>query len=154
MIPLPQPVPELGRFSWVIAVLFCMGMTIFVGCTRGPAPADVEFLSLVKKTESQYSPLDVRAAALPLFSTNLPASGAPLSQFPEPISTLPILGQSNAPVWISTTMDGKGLVLVSGSGFGHCGIVVCLDENGKQSVTTLRGKVIPWGYGVFFYKDW
>jgi hypothetical protein len=137
------------------------GLILFLGCGCGPSPADTEFMKMVSKTREGYSASKIRAAALPLIvnsQTNAPSHHSTSSRIPREIAELPMFAAegSEIAVWaVGNTGDKpRGLAFVTGSGFGHWGIVVCAFENGEQAAKSLHGKVILWGDGVFFYKDW
>jgi hypothetical protein len=136
----------------------CLILILACGC--GPSPADTEFMKMVSETRERYRASEVRSAVLPLFSsyqTNGLFPSSVSNRIPRQIAELPLFaakGSQNA-VWAvgNTHGEPQGLAFVTGSGFGHWGIVVCPFENGGQAMKSLHGKVIPWGDGVYFFTE-
>jgi hypothetical protein len=135
-------------------------LMLFLGCGCGHAPADTEFMKLVSETRERCRASEVRSAVLPLFSTNLTNEVSSYSTsrgIPREIAELPLFAAegSEIVVWAvgNTWNEPRGLAFVTGSGFGHWGIVVCPFENGEQVTKSLHGKVIPWEAGVFFFTE-
>src|SRR5262245_32266383 len=77
---------------------------------------------LIDKTKSQAKAADIKAAALPLFAlTNVSATN-----LPKQITSLPLF--NNDPDIQSWFMQTNILVLSTGGGFGHWGLVICQDQ--------------------------
>ena len=119
------------------------------GCRQSPADAD--FLTLVERTKQDYQSEDVRKAALPiLLATN---RGANLTA-PDMIRSMPLFVGQDSEVAIWESRDGAALAFTTGGGFGHWGIIACVSEGNPEPAKSFHGTTIPWGNGIFFYKDW
>ena len=133
-------------------------LALLTGSGCRDSPADIEFAKMVSETRAKYAASQVRDAVLPLLSTNAINPADKTNQLPRRITELPFFVQqpNDVAVWAVGSPGGerRGLAFVTGSGFGHWGIVVCPFENGTEAANTLHGKVIPWEDGVFFFKEW
>jgi len=108
---------------------------------------------MVSATKRQHKASDVRAAALPLLATN---TGSDEMQVPTAISSLPLFAQNTNVIYtwsVSDAAGNRGMAFVTGSGFGHWGIVVCPFEGGERAAKTLRGTVTPWEDEVYFWFE-
>jgi hypothetical protein len=125
------------------------------GCSQ---PQD----KLIKETLAQSDPAQVRAAVLPLFAkyhdkTDMNGYGQiiPDSDIPKEVKSLPLLQSliTNAPQYI---LDGwantnrSALLFATGGGFGHWGIVVCLEENDREFDNVKSYKY--WKDGIYIYE--
>jgi hypothetical protein len=126
------------------------------GC--GPSPADADFMKMVSQTREKYTASQIRDAVLPLFTTNAANSVITSNGVPRQITDLPLFSGEGTHIAIWTVGDlhgeRRGLAFVTGSGFGHWGIVVCPFADAQETARTLHGRVVPWENGVFFFKEW
>jgi len=137
---------------------FAAFLALLMGSGCRNSPADIEFAKMVSETKANFSASRVRDAVLPLLSTNPTNRTDKSNQVPRQVAELPFFVQqtNDVAVWAVGSPSGerRGLAFVTGSGFGHWGIVVCPFENGTETARTLHGKVIPWEDGVFFFREW
>lgn len=149
--------------QWIVDgnwLRYCVAafLALLMGSGCRNSPADVEFAKMVSETKAKYTASQVRDAVMPLLSTNASNRPDKTNQLPRQVAELPFFVQqpNDIAVWAVGSPGGerRGLAFVTGSGFGHWGIVVCPFENGTEAANTLHGKVIPWGDGVFFFKEW
>ena len=141
------------RCSRVIGLLACLVGLFLFGPGCGPAPFNKHLQKLRKATTTQFKASEIRAAALPLFSQN----GIFTNPAPTQISSLPIF--SDAPTNIDTGFPLGNTNILSfhiGSGFGHWGLVVCLQDQDSQQLTNdpwFKPRLTPWSDGIYFYSD-
>jgi len=122
-------------------VAFALGILVS-GC--GPS----EFDTLVESTQKQSKAAKVKAAALPLFGlTNIATAS-----LPREITSLPILAGDPKSIrcWRAST---HAIVLMTGGGFGHWGLVVCQAGFESEAKDSVHGVTTLWGDGVFFWQE-
>lgn len=82
----------------------------------------------------------------------------PLQVLPKEITALPVFPDGPREIYAffvgGDQAEEMALVVWNGSGFGHWGIVICPSDKGKKALESLKGTLVPWGDGVYFYKDW
>ncbi len=153
-----KPIVEQPPTSPCLLCGLRLAILVFAVSGCGPASSDVDFMKLVKETKAQNKTAQIKAAVLPLLATNELDRSHDSIKVPKVVADLPIFRGEAALITVwgvgNKKREERGLAFVTGSGFGHWGIVVCPYEDGEEAARTLRGKVIPWDNDVFFFKEW
>ena len=139
---------------------FCMGFVSFIVaivllCSCGPGPFEKQFRQQIALTKQQCKATEVRRAVLLHKDRWDDPNRAyiPLDQWPKEIRNIALFPDSvgDLSLWVfDSSLGTQALGLVAGGGFGHWGIIVCIDSN---SVPKTMGKVVPWEDGVYFWRD-
>lgn len=135
-----------------------IGLTITVavllfGC--GPSPAVRQFQQQIAQTKQQCKAAEVRRAVLLLKDRwdDRDSRDIARDQWPNAIrgiALFPDYVDYLYPSYFETSTGTNALGLIAGGGFGHWGIIVCIDTN---SVPKAEGTVVPWEAGVFFWLE-
>lgn len=122
---------------------------MLIGGCGGSSKVDDEFMRQMNETKTQSSASQVKKAALQL-SLTLDKD----AKIPTEIASLPIF-KKEGDAFISCTRleSGNGLFFRQGGGFASQGIIVCFSDDTLTN-TLLRGTIIRWEGGVFFWADW
>jgi len=136
---------------------------LVVGC--GPSREELEFHAEIAKTMKEYRISEIKAAAIPLFAkykyteygyTNGNDKLIPYDEIPKVISSLPFFVSGEPTNYIiASALDTNTIIFMTGSGFGHWGIIVCKDEQNKRVVKAAKrdgDELTLWGNGVYFYR--
>jgi hypothetical protein len=138
-------------------LMLCLAIIVFVvGC--GHSEEGLRFHEMCKDIPKKYNSDDIRKAVLPLFveykkhPSLAGGSGILDSDVPKEIRSLPLF--SDAP-WIDTSWIGEtneGLMFVTGSGFGHWGVIVYQNKNQRDG-NGPSYETVPWTNGIYFYSE-
>jgi hypothetical protein len=145
----------LGGLGRTRRIGVCLAVSLVCGC--GPPPAEIVFRAMMKQTKETYSASQIVSAVMPLFSTNGVRRLDKTNKIPQEIAKLPLFAKEGS--YIDTSLVGnkrgepRGIAFITGSGFGHWGIVICPFDDSQEVVRTLHGKVVPWDDGVFFFLE-
>ncbi len=127
--------------------------TVFV-CSCTPRPA-AHVRALIEATKQQAKPDELRQLLLPFFYYDGPRYAddtvSVTNALPRQILALPLFAEEPVFVQVDRVDRGNVLVLTTGSGFGHWGIVVLrpgYEESFDDSIYT------AWGRGVYFYNEY
>lgn len=107
---------------------------------------------MVAATRRQHQASQIKAAVLPLLTNSTAAKAS----IPNEISSLPLFAQGGSSIetWTVSDANGnRGLAFVTGSGFGHWGIVVCPFPDGEKAAKSLHGTITPWEDGLYFWIE-
>ncbi len=144
-------IPKSSCFHWLLSSVLASFLAMFVaGCDGGGSPAvDAEFMRQVNDTKAHISAAQVKAAALPLF-LKLDKD----TKVPNEILSLPFFKEEGGShVGVGRVENGKALFFMQGGGFASQGIIVCFSDDALKN-TVLRGTIIRWDDGVYFWADW
>lgn len=132
--------------------LVLLGLTAIAGC--GPNSDGLRIRAGINATQRQVRVADVRAAASGLFDEHMhPNQTIPTDQIPMAIASLPVfLGAPRTDIDGSVCDQGE-LFFMTGSGFGHWGILICRDKTVDMPKQFPKGKLTWWGDGVFFFSE-
>ena len=136
-----------GRRLIIISgcLLFLAAMT-----SCGPSDADTKFIRQLERTKAEIKASEVRALMIQWFSNKT-------GRIPEKLRTLPILSEGADDISALSDRSGTNFMELSvGGGFARQGIVVCLTDSpsNQKELHALKGTVIPWEQGVYFWADW
>lgn len=107
---------------------------------------------MVAASKRQHQASQIKAAVLPLLTN----SAAAKPSIPTEVRSLPLFAQDGSSIdtWaVSDAQGNRGLAFVTGSGFGHWGVVVCLSQDAEKAAKTLHGTIMPWEDGVYFWIE-
>jgi len=136
--------------SLMSAAVVAAVLAVLTGC--GPPAAVREFNQMVLATKDRHKASAIKAAVIPLLASTAPTN-APV---PAEVRALPLFTQPGSTIdtWSVGDSDGnRGLAFVTGSGFGHWGVVVCPFKDGERAASTLHGTITPWEDGVYFWIE-
>jgi hypothetical protein len=143
---------RLLRLAWLLLSCSTPLLLVFnAGC--GPSESDKKFEAMMEASKRQYSSSEVRTAVLPLFSTYYDRT-IPNNQLPKEITSLALFAED--PKYILSGPLGTNsdaLIFMTGSGFGHWGIVIFRFEDDQRITEWHRKRLIPWTNGIFFYRE-
>ena len=110
---------------------------------------------MVKSSMEKGNPSTIRKEVLAMLSnTNLNTDDLE-KHLPKDISSLAVFSEDGSDIMVSALANKNGspdgLDFMTGSGFGHWGIVVFPYGNGDTIAKELHGKTIPWKDGVYFW---
>jgi hypothetical protein len=114
----------------------------------------VEIHNGFDKTRKDVRAADVRASVMPLFNKygrRARLTEIPCAEVPKPVYSLPLFLSGSADDIEAYVCDKDELMFMTGSGFGHWGILVCKDEM-SEPVKDVRYKT--WGDGIFFFSEY
>ena len=149
--------PKRLLFVGIILIFWIVIIVSFVGC--GHSKEGLRFQEMCKDIPKNFNSADIRKAVSPLFSKYkfphyLDGGVVPVDEIPNEIKSLPFFsGDTN---WIETGWvgtDGRGLIFVTGSGFGHWGIIVAKDEADPRINVGSGYGTTPWTNGIYFYSE-
>jgi len=138
------------RFTLLLAAVAFLS----IECGCGESSIEKALNKMMAETKSQSSAAEIRAAALPLFSYGS-SNAIPISALPREITSLPIFAPEGASdMYVGRVRgDSNALMFITGSGFGHWGMVVCQTEDDRKVRADFGKRLIPWEHGVYFYRE-
>jgi hypothetical protein len=122
-------------------------LAVLTGC--GPPPAVQEFNQMVSATKDRHKASVIKAAVIPLLAANASTNVT----VPAEVRSLPLFAQPGSTIDTWSVGDPRGVAFVTGSGFGHWGVVVCPFKDGERAARTLHGTITPWEDGVYFWIE-
>jgi len=126
-----------------------------VGC--GPSSEELKFEDSIAKTKKEFRLLDVSTAVMPLYAKynhfDSDKDEIPTNEIPKIIFSLPVF-QGAPPEYIRAfALHTNELMFMTGSGFGHWGVIVCNDATNNDLAKAYGNRVTLWGDGVYFYRE-
>lgn len=135
-----------------IAALLVTGL---LSSSCGPSPAVREFRQKIAQTKQKCRAAEVRQAVLTLRDRWGRDSGyIAIDEWPQVVQDVALFPKyvDGLYAWTFECSSGQeALGLIAGGGFGHWGIIVCIDSNSVPKIRSTA--LVPWEAGVYFWLE-